>query len=147
MSGVSRHLIGAMANHFQGWLTANSVPDSRVAWPNRPMDPPAVDGSVAWYRATFFPSETRQAGVGDNGFNEMGGIMLINVFYPKGKNSGTPNELADSIISYFKRGTLTSAVSGYQARISSAWRDAALPDEVWYMIPVRIRYFQHVTNS
>lgn len=144
MSGVNQHLIGSMANKFQAWLTANGY--TQVAWENREFTPPAVDGSTPWFRPTFFPAETRQASVGDAGLNEMGGIMLINIFYPKGKNAGTPNQIADSLLSHFKRGTLTDAVSGYQAKIFNAWRDSALPEEAWYNIPVRVRYFQQVNN-
>lgn len=146
MSGVSRHLIGSMAQHLQSWFTTNNI--EHVAWENRPLDPPSPnDTEKPWSRVTFFPAETRQASVGDEGLNEMGGIMLVNVFYPKGKSSGTPNQLADSLMSHFKRGTTTTAVSGYQARVFNTWRDAALPDDTWFNVPVRVRFFQHVTNT
>jgi len=147
MSGVSRHLIGSMADHLQAWFTANSI--SKVAWENAPLDPPEVDdgNAASWARVTFFPKETRQASVGDAGLNDMGGIMLVNLFRPKGELAGAANVLADSLISHFKRGTLTPAVSGHQTKITNAWRDAALPDDVWFNVPVRVRYYQYVTNS
>lgn len=145
MSGVARHLQGSMASQLQLWLTANNI--TKVAWENKPIDPPAPDALEAWARVTFFPKETRQATVGDDGMNDMGGIMLVNVFWPKGKLAGTPNELADSLVSHFKRGTTTPTVSGYQTKIFNAWRDAALSDDVWFNVPVRVRYYQYVTNS
>lgn len=144
MSGPVSYLMGSMAQHLQTWLTANSI--SKVAWENRPLDPAAVDGTEAWARVSFFPKETVQASVGDNGLNEVGGIMLVNLFYPKGKNAGTPNSLADSLVSHFKRGTLTGAVSGYSAKIWNAWRDAALQEPAWFNVPVRVRYYQQVEN-
>lgn len=149
MSGVMAHFDGSLGSHLQTWVTANASTISGVAWPNKEFDPPAVDGGKGWVRPKSFPAETIQATVGDSGLNEVGGIYRIDLFYPKGKAAGVPNQIADSLVSHFKRGTNTPDVSGYSARITRAWREAAQDDkanEAWYHIPVRVQWFQHVAN-
>lgn len=144
MSGVATHIYGSIGYHLQEWFDTNKI--TAIAWENKSLDPPAIDGTKSWARVSFFPAETRQGSLGDEGLNEMSGIMLVNLFYPKGKGSGILNALADSLVSHFKRGTITAAVSGYTAKIKNAWRDSPLPDDRWFNIPVRVRYYQYVNN-
>lgn len=150
MSGVAQYLEGSLLTQLQTWLTANStvLATDPVAYPNREFTPPDASLTAkSWLRVTFIPAETQQASVGDAGMNLMSGIMLINVFSPKGANAGPANALADSLVTAYKRGTNCPAVSGYVARIEKAWRSMALPDERWFNVPVRVKWFQQVTNT
>ena len=146
MSRVNSNLFGSMISQLEAFTLTDPRIDG-VAYDNRDYDPPKVDKGKLWLRASFFPAETQQATVGDEGLNEVAGIMLVNVFYPKGKDAGVPNAVSDDLVSYFKRGTTCPEVNGYQARVRMAWRDAALPEENWFNVPVRVRYYQHVTNT
>lgn len=135
-------LIGSLSKRLSDWAAEN---DMTVRWPNDKAFTPPTDGS-GWIRATFFGLESQQAAVGSTGLNLLEGIMHLSVFYPRGTYAGAAYSKAEALISHFKRGTVTDAVSGVVARVSQAWREADLEEEKWFHVPVKVRYFQHVSN-
>lgn len=134
-----------MANYLSSWFASENI--TSVSWENRAIDAPDTTSTVPWARVTFFPGQTQQATVGDTGYNLMHGILLVNLFYAKGFDTGAVNEAADSLMTYFRRGTITPEVSGYSARINNVWRTRGLEEARWYNLPVNINYFQYVVNS
>lgn len=146
MSGVARHLEGSLITKLEAWKTANPTLVSMIKYPNKAEDSPEADTTKMWLRVSFFPDETDQLTVGDDGLNTMGGIMLINVFAPKGDGAGNANDVADSLVSYLKRGTDCPTVSGYYARVMRSFKSAPIEEERWFNVPVNVRWFQHVAN-
>lgn len=146
MSGVMLNLEGSLITDLETWKAAHSSV-AGIAYPNKEFTPPAVDDlTKAWAEVNFFPKETRQAGVGDAGYNEMGGIMMVNIRVPKGSTAGAAKALADALVTAFKRGTNCTAVSGYVARVKNAWQSSPITEEAWFNVPVNIQWYQHVSN-
>ena len=151
MSGIHNKIYGSLASHLATYANTKGL---RVAWENSNFEPP-TDNTSAWLRFTLLPSETRQASVGDDGYNSLSGLAFVNVFTPTGLGCGIANEIADEIISHFKRGVVTPSVNGVNTRIEKSWRSPGLYEKEgsggeesfrWFNLPVKVKYFVYSEN-
>jgi len=132
----------ALDKRAYSFATGNGF-TSQVAWENAPFTPTA---NTPWMRTTLLPAETEQSIIGTNGLNRIQGVYQIDLFYPANGGSGTARDKADSVISYFKRGTLAT-YSTTQAVVLKAYRNPAMNEEDWYHIPINIVWYSYVENT
>lgn len=114
--------------------TLPGLPD--VAWSNVKYDP--IEGTE-YIEETVLPSDTEQAGMGLSGVNEDLGTYQINIRTPKNQGRARSNELADSIADHFSRGTTLTSGS-VSLRLNAPSIGVGTAEDVFYMVPVRIRY-------
>lgn len=99
----------------------------------------AVDGAV---RATMIPADTEQNSLGTTGRDLYQGIFQVDVFLDSGSsaNSTIPDRVADA----FKRGS-NHVSNGVTVRIRAASIGAGRKDEGWYIVPVEVQYYAHIS--
>lgn len=132
----------ALDTRAYAFATGNGF-TGQVAWENAPFTPTA---NTPWMRTTLLPAETEQRILGTNGLNRIQGIYQVDLFYPTEQGSGAARDKADSVISYFKRGT-TATYSATKVIILKAYRSPALIENDWYHIPINISWYSYVENT
>lgn len=113
-------------------LTVSSLPN-KIAWENRDFEPP--NPPVAYVRETLLPSNDRQAA---SALLEAEGLVQFDVFFPAGKGTATPEDIARDIAEAFKPGT--SLGSGPYVQIDRAEPRPGGKDGPWYIKPVRVTW-------
>jgi len=107
-----------------------------VAWRNAKFK---RAGNIEFLAEFLLPADTEQAALGDTGINEDIGTYQVNVNIPKDVGSGRAYDIADAIADHFARGlVLTSGTT--DIRITGGSIGTELVDDIFYMIPVKIRY-------
>lgn len=109
-----------------------------VAWEGVSFTPSV---NTPYLKVAFMPDRpTTAAGSGSVQRDE--GIFQVTVVHPFGKGSGAARELADAVVSRFKRGT-SLTFGGATVVILKSWQAGGVPSDGWYRVPVSIRYFSH----
>jgi hypothetical protein len=140
MSGVYDKLQAALDASLDSFATAQSID---VAWENASYDPTV---GTPYLRVTFMPISPMQATTGTDGYNQLGGLYQVSVFYPSARGSKGARQMADALISHFKRGTsLTSG--GETLKIKSSGRAKGINEPNWYHVPVTIDWFAIAANT
>ncbi len=129
--GVFNDILSGLSGRL---ATMPNLPD--VAWMNAKFE---RKSSVEYLAEFILPADTEQAGLGDSGINEDIGIYQVNVHIPKDIGRGRAIELADLIADHFSRG-LVITKNSTNLRITGGSIGVPLTDDIFYMIPVRIRY-------
>ena len=112
---------------------SNMPASSNFAWENRKFTVPKYD---QWIRETMIPGVERQ--VASDTLRSVG-IMQYDIFWPAFQGTENAEELANQIIATFKPVTKI----GPHALVYRAERLAAIVDEKWYQIPVRLTWRAH----
>jgi hypothetical protein len=94
---------------------------------------------VPFSRATLLPARATQLTVGTTGRDLRTGLYQVDLFYPLDAGTGAVNEMADSIISLFGRGTTLSDVTA-TVHVSVAWRETGRRIDPFYCVPVVIQW-------
>ena len=108
------------------------LPSNR-SWENRNFKPPEND---TWIRETMIPGEERQAA---SDTIRSVGIMQYDIFWPIGTGTENIEALVDDIKDAFKPVTAL----GLNSLIYRAERLAAIVDDKWYQIPIRLTWKAH----
>lgn len=113
-----------------------------VAWEGKPYS--RATGTT-YIQPYVLIAEPTQAEIGLSGANRQAGVYHINVFIPAGAGIGAGLTLADTLCTWFKRGTQMTynciVVTSTKAFISPALTE---PD--WLQIPVQIRFNSLIPN-
>lgn len=107
-----------------------------VAWRNAKF---TRTGKVEFLAEFLLPADTEQAALGDTGINEDIGTYQVNVNTPKDVGSGRAYDIADAIADHFARGLVLNSGTT-NIRITGGSIGPELVDDIFYMIPVKIRY-------
>lgn len=118
---------------FNTWATANNVD---IAWQNRPYTP-AIN--TMYVRATMLPAETLNPSLGDDHRRYVGILQLL-IYAPDGNGSGASEALADTLLTYFKRGESFTISSVLVRILDSPSISGGFNDNGWYVTPVSVRY-------
>lgn len=137
-------ILGALLAEAQAFANSQSL---TIAMPNRPFTAPAdkatVSGSTVygkWLRATVLQADTDTLGVGSSDTNKHYGYLQIDTFYAQGAGELAPGRIASEAISYFARGSRFTRDDITVEIIRQPYRMAALKDDPWLMVPVRVPY-------
>jgi hypothetical protein len=127
------------ANLFDAFATlvtafaAQSSPPLTVAYPNISFTPP---DSGQWLELQFFPNETRNAVMGDDGPSDHVGFFQLGCCERPGIGLSSVATLAGLVIAAFPKGTEFSV--GRLDR--KPWISSVLEDDARVMLPVTIPY-------
>ena len=112
----------------------SDLPDEdNIAWENQDFTPPEI---IPWLRETMIPGTERQTATDTI---QSVGIMQYDVFWPAGQGTEDAEQLADDIITAFAPHTQIGA----NALTFRSERLAAVADEKWYIIPIRLTWRAH----
>ena len=113
----------------------NTLPDSPpVAWENVKYSP---DGEN-YLEQRYLAAEGFTVGVSQGGADVLAGIYQITVNTKKSRGLAESATLVEAIRAHFARSsTLTQGDT--RIVIHKVWSGAALPDEVYYKVPVSVR--------
>jgi hypothetical protein len=114
-------------------FVASLSPEIPVAYPNVHFTPPA-DG--VWLEMAWFPNETRNYGIADDGPAQVRGFGQVSVCSRTGSGALDALDLAGSIIEWFAKGTELG-----HARVETMpWASSVLQSDDRLVVPVTIRY-------
>ena len=100
---------------------------------------PAPAPSGIWARITYGPGEVQAEGVGVQSRERLFGVLMVDVFGPKGEGRSACTAAAVNVMQGFKRGDAVSIIGGALI-VARSYRDVALEEDNWYHIPVRIEF-------
>lgn len=142
--------MGAVLSHLEGslLLTLNQFLDqdaytNQVAWPNMSFDPPE---NKKWVKPIITFGDLTQATVGDTGLNRIDAVMSINCCGPINTAMGELNDFIDRVMSWFKRGKDTAAVSSYSMRIISVSKNSPMQYGDHVCVPVKVKLYTETEN-
>lgn len=116
-------------------------PAHPIAWENVPFTPPA---SGRYLKAYIMPVVKRGISLGDDGTNEHGGILQIDVMAPLGTGAASP--IVETILSHFKRGVRLYQ-PGVRIEIVRAKPETGFVDGPSWKTPVSITYRALAPNA
>lgn len=103
-------------------------------WPNIQADIPTADH----VRIDVLPAPTETLGI--SGPEWQRGIVQITVFVRDGTGAVNADNIADTVIASFPRGTTISS-GGISVRFDEkGWKSPGIPGGGWYQVPVTIPY-------
>jgi hypothetical protein len=114
----------------EDFITTNPVP---VAYPSINFDPP---DSGMWIEVSYFPNEPWDLTWGDDSCVRASGFFQVSIFYRPKIGQIVPSQLADSIIDFFKKGTVIGSVRV----LKKPWQSPAVTESDKIFIPVTIPY-------
>jgi hypothetical protein len=118
------------------------TPALPIAWPNKSFTPPS-DGK--YLRVSDLPLPTRGISLANDGINEYGGLIQIDVMGPLNDGAEPATERAGAVIAHFKRGTRMDN-GGVRVDVVTAYRSPALRDDPRWQVPVTITYRAYAPN-
>ena len=148
LSKISYALDAALSTKL---LATSTTLASRLSVANVAFDPNAegdANAGAPWFRSTVMPGEPYQQSMGGANFgvNTFPGIYQVDCFYPKGGGDSAALAMADTLASYFKRGsTFTSA--GITIRVKRAWTNTPAEEDRWFHVPVVVSWWADVDNT
>ena len=116
--------------------------DYPIWWENVGGTPNAA---LPYLAPTFFPVNTKAAGIGSYAQNRHDGFMQVMVHAPANAGRILADSIADQIASGFKRGT-SLRIGTTSLTISAVSRTKAQVDAAWYRIPLSITYIAFADN-
>lgn len=99
------------------------------------------NGKTAWSRATILPARTKIETLGVNGYNEVNGLVQIDLFYPSDASYTDSFTMIDLILDKFVIGTQLSNViiqNSYPLSAQTVSTSSNVPN--FYMSSVMIEY-------
>src|SRR6056297_706773 len=105
-----------------------------VAYENAGYTP--AEGT-AYIAEHYLPAETSVVGLADDDSNDFTGVYQIDVRTPLDAYKAGGNDIADAVLSHFKRGTVMT-YSGQSVVVQTASRAQGRPSGSWWFIPVSI---------
>ncbi len=121
---------------------ATITPALATAYENRPFTPPAQDVPYQEVTTVF----TDPVNTENNAYYRQEGVFQVRLAYPEGNGAGPATTRAELIRTAFRRGLSLDPIDGITTTI---WRTAAIgpsgPAGGRYWVPVRIRFWAHVT--
>ncbi len=117
-------------------------PSIDTAWENIDYDP--VVGTP-YQRVYFMPADPDNSEVGGDIYRQ-DGIFQVNLFYPLKTGPSESTARAQLIRTTFKRGS-TFSKNGINANIDATPKiKHGRVDNGWWMVPVEINFFAHLTT-
>jgi hypothetical protein len=95
--------------------------------------------SGIWARITYGPGEVQADGLGVQARERLFGVLMVDVFGPKGDGRAACTAAAVNVMQNFKRGDAV-LIPGGAVIVIRAYRGVALEEDSWYHIPVRIEF-------
>ena len=109
--------------------------DPRTAYPNAAFTKPGP--TVAWAALSVIPSASAPLSISHS--DEQAGVFQIDLNYPLNSGAGAAQAMADSIRSWFKRGTVISGVD-----LGAVSYAVLGPTDGWYRLVVSVVYREFV---
>lgn len=111
-------------------------------WENAPFTPP---DKSPWQAVHFLPAAPENPTFGDN-FHRLQGVLQVTLYYPLGGGAGTAVSKAESIKSWFPRGSTFEAngVTTMIQRTPEIGVARIVNDR--YVVPVSIRYYANILS-
>jgi len=94
-----------------------------------------------WCRATLLPARTNLETVGPNGFNEINGLVQVDLFYPADSDYSTSFLMVDAILNKFVAGTLINSViirNSYMLSAQTVKSQGVIPN--YYQVSIIIEW-------
>lgn len=114
-------------------FAVQSSPPFQVAYPDVHFDPPD-DGM--WLEVRYFPNESDNYGIADDGGTVHKGFFQVGVCYRSGSGLVAPLTLVGSVIAEFSKGTILGP-----CRVDrEPWASAVLSMDDKLIVPVTIPY-------
>ena len=124
------NLRAAFDNHLNTMVDAPAI-----AWEGKDFAP-----SNSVYLAPFLlPAETIGLGMESGGADVLAGLYQITVNVPKNSDKNTWINETAKIKTRFVRGTILN-VGGTRVIISKTWSNTAIISDIYYSVPISIRY-------
>jgi hypothetical protein len=114
-----------------GALAAQFSPAMTVAYPGKGFTPPTTG---TWLEMAWFPNETQNYGLADDGPSLLQGLCQVSVAYRPGLGIVDGLTLTDQVIAYFAKGTELAGVRIYR----KPWLASVLESPEKVMHPVTI---------
>lgn len=94
---------------------------------------------TAYIAEHYLPAETSPVGLADSDSNDFTGVYQVDVRAPLDDYKKEGNDIADAVLSHFKRGTVMT-YSGQSVVVQSASRAQGRRSGSWWFIPVSINW-------
>ncbi len=94
---------------------------------------------TAFVRERFLPDPSVQESLGSAGYNRITGVYLIDAFCPSGVGVDDAEDLADTILAAFVRGSILTS-SGISVVIEKSYRSGGRSEPDWYQIPIVVQF-------
>lgn len=121
----------ALSEHLQALPSAPPI-----AYENSGYSP--TEGT-AYIAEHYLPAETSPVGLADSDSNDFTGVYQIDVRTSLDDYKKEGNDIADAVLSHFKRGTVMT-FDGQSVVVQSASRAQGRPSGSWWFIPVSINW-------
>ncbi len=94
---------------------------------------------TAYVRERFLPDASVQESLGSAGYNRITGVYLIDAFCPAGEGVDDAEDLADTVLAAFARGSVLTS-SGVSVVIEKSYRSAGRSESDWYQVPIVVQF-------
>lgn len=130
----------ALAAKLNTFATSQSIP---VYFENNKYSPTS---GVTHLRAFFLPGKYSAVGCGTDSQNRLYGVYAINIYTKKEIGYGAANNLADLLITEFKRGTVLTK-NDVEITIRRTVPSPYDEDELWYILPLSVMFYADTPNQ
>lgn len=121
----------ALSTHLQALPSAPPIAPENAGY--------APAEGTAYLAEHYLPAETSGVGVAASDSLDYTGVYQIDVRTSLDEYKAEGNDLADSVLSHFKRGTVMT-YDGQSVVVQSASRAQGRPSGSWWFIPVSITW-------
>lgn len=125
----------------QAFVNGAFFSSSNVAWENKKFDPPANP----WARFTYIPNQPEVATLGDEGQDELTGILQIDLNYPQDNGLKDVSDKYESIRTIFAPGNIFTH-AGQWVRISSCGRSHGRIVDNYYRVTITIMFYAYINR-
>ena len=133
----------ALLSHLESFdFDSFDLSSDDVAWPNMLFTPQV---ERAWFRPTLLPADTVQASLGPKGANFHTGLLQVDLFWPKGRGLGAPDDVAGALVAHFAMGS-TVSFNGQNVHVGRPPTRRPSPDDDWYLTVIRIPFYAYTEN-
>lgn len=98
---------------------------------------------VPWCRSTLLPAETNIVTLGTTGYDELNGLLQVDLFFPGDTGYATASALADAVMAVFTKGKQLPGAT-INVEIEKSWRLSARTFDTFYSIPVLVSWRGYV---
>jgi len=113
-------------------------------YPNDKFAPPSP--KTAWAEVVFLDVGNNPFTLGDNGLDEIFGIMQVNLLYPKDRGSRDVKLKADQFLTQYRTGK-SFTHNGVTVDINGCRIGQGFDSRQWWMVPVSIEYSAHIARG
>lgn len=137
-------------------VLASVLPATPTDWANTDFTQPSAEyvsaDGVSWCRPTFLPGESQEKEMGETGSerDELPGVFIVQLFFPKGGGSGSALVAAATVCAAYRRKDLSGVQCGvpYPVNVGA---DVGQSGEVdapgWYQVNVVVPWWAWIGEA